>query len=240
MKYHIVWANYGLNSQMDAIGYQFGCIPSERKPWYRRFGVDWYISEESDNWKEKQARMKKFWFYFSIGENAMGSTLLAHHTHTQFHSLIHTLAGSNEIQHLSVQFQHLLHPSWLLRLPQRPPKDERSKEDTRNQPLAGAQTAEAVYQSLVLGDRKEISKVVMCPIPAWSPSSATLTLRAVFSTSYDSWFLGGCLRFATDVHLNSIKRPHRRSMTTTERPFKASIVVYRPFTRWCRHISVQL
>ena len=123
----------------------------------------------------------------------MGSTLLAHHTLTHFHSLIHTLAGLNEIRPLSVQYQHQLYPIWLLRLPQRPPKDERSKEDTRNQPLAGAQTAEAVYQSLVLGDRKETSKVVMCPIPAWSPSSATLTLRAVFSTSYDSWFLGGCL-----------------------------------------------
>jgi hypothetical protein len=34
---------------MDAIGYQFGYIPSERKPWYRRFAVDWYICEESYN-----------------------------------------------------------------------------------------------------------------------------------------------------------------------------------------------
>ena len=52
--------------------------------------------------------MKKFRFYFSIGENAMGSTLWEYRRHTQFHSLIHTLAGLNEIQHLSVQFQHLL------------------------------------------------------------------------------------------------------------------------------------
>ncbi len=55
--------------------------------------------------------MKKFWFYLSICENAMGFTLLAHRTQMQFHSLIHTLAGLSEIQHLSVQFQHLLHPS---------------------------------------------------------------------------------------------------------------------------------
>ena len=48
--------------------------------------------------------MWKFWFYLSMCENAMGSTLLAHHTHTQFHSLLHTLAGLNEIRPLSVQF----------------------------------------------------------------------------------------------------------------------------------------
>ena len=160
MKYHIVWANYGLNSQMDAIGYQFGYIPSERKPWYRRFGVDWYICEESYNWKEKQTRMKKFWFYLSMCENAMGSTLLAHHTLTQFHSLIHTLAGLNEIQHLSVHFQHLFHPSWLLHPPQCPNKDERSKEAPRKKPLTDTQAAEAMHQSLVLGSRKEMSKVV--------------------------------------------------------------------------------
>ena len=121
MKYHIVWANYWLNSQMDAIGYQFGYIQSERKPWYRRFGVDWYICEESDNWKEKQTAMKKFWFYLSMCENAIGSTLLAHHTQLQFHSLIHTLAGLNEIQRLANQFQELLHINWYWR-PSKCPK----------------------------------------------------------------------------------------------------------------------
>jgi hypothetical protein len=165
---------------MNAFGYQFGCIPSEWKPWCRRFGVDWYICEESYNWKEKQTRMKKFWFYLWMYENAMGSTLLAHYTHTQFHSLIHTLAGLNEIQHLLVQFQHLFHPSWLLHPPQCPNKNERSKEAPRKKPLTGTQTAESVHQCFVLGDRKEISKVVMCPIPAWSPSSAISTLRPFF------------------------------------------------------------
>jgi hypothetical protein len=159
MQYHIVWASYGLNSQMNAFGYQCGCIPSERKPWYRRFGVDWYICEDNDIWKEKYTRMKKFWFYLSICENAMGSTLLPHYTHTQFHSLIHTFAGLNEIQHLSVQFQHLFHPSWLLRSPQCRKKDSRSKEAPRKNSLAGTQTAGSVHQSLVLGGRKEISKV---------------------------------------------------------------------------------
>jgi hypothetical protein len=159
MQYRIVWASYGLNSQMNAFGCQCGCIPSERKPWYRRFGVDWCICEDNDNWKEKQTRMMKFWFYLSICENAMGSTLLAHHTHTQFHSLIHTLAGLNEIRPLSVQCQHLFHPIWLLRPPQCPKKDGRSKEPPRNKPLTGTQTAETVHHSLVLGDKKEISKV---------------------------------------------------------------------------------
>ena len=240
MKHHIVWANYGLNSQMDAFEYQFGCILSERKPWYRRFGVDWCVCDESDNWKEKQTRMKKFWFYLSICENAMGSTLLAHHTQPQFHSLIHTLAGLNEIWPLSVQFPHLLHPIWLLRPPQRLKKDGKSKEAPRKKTLTVTQTAEAVHQSLVFGNRKEISKVVMCPIPAWSPSSATLTLRAVFSTSCDSWFLGGWLRFATDMHPNSITRPNRCSMVTSERPFTSSIIADRPFTRRRSHISLQL
>ena len=160
MKYRMVWANCGLNSQMDAIGYQFGCILSERKPWYRRFGVDWCICDESDNWKEKQTRMKKFWFYLSICENAMGSTLWEYRRHTQFHSLTHTLAGLIEIQHLSVQFEHLFHPSWLLHPLQSPNKVGKSKEAQRKKPLTGTQTAEAVHQPLVLGGRKDISKVV--------------------------------------------------------------------------------
>jgi hypothetical protein len=183
--------------------------------------------------------MKRFWFYLSTCENAMGSTLLAHHTHTQFHSLLHTLAGLNEIRPLSVQFQHALHPIWLLRPTQRPNKDGRSKEGPRKKPLTGTQTAEATHISFILGGRKEISKVVMCPIPAWSPSSATLTLRAVLSTNSDSQFLGGCRWFETAVHPNSITWPHRRSMVTSERPFKASIVVHRPFTRRRHHIPVQ-
>jgi hypothetical protein len=42
------------------------------------------------------------------------------------------------------------------------------------------------------------------------------------------------------VHPNSITRPHRRSMVTSERPFKPSIVAYLPFTRLRRYFSAQL
>jgi hypothetical protein len=48
----------------------------------------------------------------------------------------------------------LLHPL------QSPNKVGKSKEAQQKKPLTGTQTAEAVHQSLVLGDRKEISKVV--------------------------------------------------------------------------------
>jgi len=70
------------------------------------------------------------------------------------------LAVLNEIQHLSVQFQHLLHPSWLLRPFQCTNEDGISKEAPRKKSFAGTETAKAVHQYLVLGNRKEISKVV--------------------------------------------------------------------------------
>ena len=134
-------------------------MKSHWMPWYRLFGVAWCTCDGRDVWIKKLGTTWKFCFCLSMCENAMGSTLWAHRTHMQFHSLIHTLAGLNEIQHVSVQFQHLLHPSWLLRPPQCTNEDGRSKEASRNKPPTGTQTAEAVHQSLVLGNRKEISKV---------------------------------------------------------------------------------
>ena len=92
----------------------------------------------------------------------------------------------------------------------------------------------------VVLQEQNIQSCIMCPIPAWSPSSAKLTLTASFWANVKSWFLGGWLRFATDVHPNSMNRPHHRSIVTSERPFKPSIVAYLPLTRRRRHISLQL
>jgi hypothetical protein len=48
----------------------------------------------------------------------------------------------------------------LLRPPQCPNKDGKSKEAPRKKSFAGTQTAKAVHQPLLLGNGKEISKVV--------------------------------------------------------------------------------
>jgi len=68
----------------------------------------------------------------------------------------------------------------LLRLPQCPNKDGKSKEAPRKKSLAGTQNAEAVHQSLVLRDRKEISKVVY-------------TLSADFFEKWSHFNLGGMI-----------------------------------------------
>ena len=158
----------------------------------------------------------------------------------QFHSLIHTLAGLNEIQHLSVQFWHLFHPSWLLHPFQSPNKVGKSKEAPRKKPLIGTQTAEAVHQSIVLGDRKEISKVVMCPVPASFPSSTILTSRTASERNSVLNFLDGCRWFETAVHPSSITQPRRCSKVASKRPFEPSIVVHRPYSRRRRYFSAQL
>ena len=73
----------------------------------------------------------------------------------------------------------------------------------------------------------------------FSRNGAISILTASFWANVKSWFLGGWLRFATDMHPNSITRPNRCSMVTSERPFTSSIIAYRPFRRR-RHISLQL
>ena len=55
-------------------------------------------------------------FYLSLCENAMGWQHKVDNPHTHFHSLVHTMAGLNENQHLSIQFQQLLLLIWFWRL----------------------------------------------------------------------------------------------------------------------------
>jgi len=68
----------------------------------------------------------------------------------------------------------------LLRPPQFTNKDGRSKDAPRNETPTGTQTAEAVHQCLVLGNRKEISKVVH-------------TLQADFFEKWSHFNLGGMI-----------------------------------------------
>ena len=73
-----------------------------------------------------------------------------------------------------------------------------------------------------------------------SRNGAISILTASFWANVKYWLLGGWLRLATDMHPNSIMRPHRRSMVTSKRPFTSLIIAYRPFIRRRRHISLQL
>jgi hypothetical protein len=68
----------------------------------------------------------------------------------------------------------------LLRPPQCTNEDGRSKKAPRNKPPTGTQTAEAVHQSLVLSDRKEISKVAY-------------VLQADFFEKWSHFNLGGMI-----------------------------------------------
>ena len=170
----------------------------------------------------------------------MGSTLWEYRRHMQFHSLIHTLAGLNEIQHLLVQFQCLLCLIWFGRISQHLNISGKFTKPQHYHSLPSAQPVSYTYRSPHYCHRREISKVVMCPIPAWFPSSATSTLRAASERHSVLDFLGGHRWFETAVHPNSIKQPHRCSMVTSERPFKPSIVVHRPFPRSRHYFSAQL
>ena len=74
----------------------------------------------------------------------------------------------------------------------------------------------------------------------FSRNGAISILTASFWANVKSSFLGGYRRFETAVHPNSITRPRRRSVVTSERAFKPSIVVHRPFIRCRRYFSAQL
>ena len=74
----------------------------------------------------------------------------------------------------------------------------------------------------------------------FSSNGAISISAASFWANVKSWLFGGWLRFATDMHPNSIARPLRRSMDTPERTFTSSIIAYRPLTRRRRYFSAQL
>ena len=143
-----VWPNYRPNCKKNAIGPQRRYTPSERKPCYRRFGVDRYTYWKSDIAVEKLRRIYKFCFYLLFCENAMGCQHKLNNQHIQFHSLLHTLAGLNENQCPRVQFQELLHIIWLVRLSQHREIYCNSTKPQQNDLLTDTQTAEESYQSL--------------------------------------------------------------------------------------------
>ena len=88
---------------------QRGHRPSEEKPRHRQCGVDRYTHDDNGISVEKLRRIWKFLVYLSLCEDAMGCQYKLNNHHTHFHSLVHTLAGSNENLRLSIQFQELLY-----------------------------------------------------------------------------------------------------------------------------------
>ena len=96
---------------MNAIGPHRGYLSSERKPRYRRFGLDWHTNEEYDI-LEKLSRTWKLRFCLSLRENAMGYKLVSHHPCTQCRSLAYSLASLNEDRCRSVQIQELSDLIW--------------------------------------------------------------------------------------------------------------------------------
>ena len=106
--------------------------------------------------------------------------------HMYFHFLPHNLAGLNENQRLSFQFQQLFYLIMFWRLSQYRKIYCESTKLSQIGPLADTQTAEEAHRSLLKCHGSEISKVVMRLILAWFPSIATLTSRIVFVTKFDS------------------------------------------------------
>ena len=147
-QHEIVWPNDRTKWQENAIEYQNGCIPSEWKPRYRRFGVDRHTYWESGVAVEKLRRIWKFWFYLSLCENAMGCKHKLNNQHMHFHSLVPTLAGLNENLHPRVQFQELLYLIWYWRLSHHWQIYCKSTKLQRNDPLNDTQTAEESHRSL--------------------------------------------------------------------------------------------
>ena len=144
----------------NAIGPQHGCMPSERKPCYRRFGVDRHTCWESGIAVEKLRRIWKFWFYLSLCDNAMGSKHKLNNQHMHFHSLVHTLAGLNENQHPRAQFQYLFHLIWCWRPFQCPKNRGKSTKHPQNDLLTDTQPGEEAHRSPQYHHGSEISKVV--------------------------------------------------------------------------------
>ena len=73
MQYHIVWPNYGHNSQNYAIDLQSGCIIFDWRPFHRYVGVDSCTCEEYDFMVGKLTRVQLFLFYLSSWENRKDS-----------------------------------------------------------------------------------------------------------------------------------------------------------------------
>lgn len=70
---HIVWPNYGHNSQNYAIDLQPGCIIFDWRPFHRYVGVDSCTCEEYDFMVGKLTRVQLFLFYLSSWENRKDS-----------------------------------------------------------------------------------------------------------------------------------------------------------------------
>ena len=147
-QHDIVCPNHRPNCQKNAIGPQRGYMPSERKPCYRRFGVDRHTYWESGIAVEKLRRIWKFWFYLPMCDNAMGSNHKLNNQHIHFHSLVHTLAGLSENQYPRVQFQDLLYITWHWRLSQDWKIYCESTNPQRNDPLTDTQSTEESDRSL--------------------------------------------------------------------------------------------
>ena len=135
-EHEIVWPNYRPNCQKNAIEPQRRHIPSDWRPRYRQFGVDCCTYWQSDIVVETLRRLWKFWFYSSLCENGMSSKHKLNNQHVRLHSLVHTLAGLNEIQHPTAQLQELLYLIWFWRLSQHRKIYCKFTNPQRNDPLA--------------------------------------------------------------------------------------------------------
>ena len=147
-QHEIIWPKYRSKWQENAIGPQCGCIPSDWKPRYRWFDEGWHTCDDCDVAVEKLRRIWKIWFYLSLCENAMGCKHKLNNQHMHFHSLVHTLSGSNENLRLSIQFQELLHIIWFWRLSQHWKIYCKTTKPQRNDELTDTQTAEESHRSL--------------------------------------------------------------------------------------------
>ena len=170
----------------------------------------------------------------------MGYKHKLNNQHIHFHSLLHTLAGLNENQHPRLQFQELLYLIWFWRSSHHRKNYGKSTKHPQNDLLTDTQPGEEAHRSLQYHHGSEISKVVMCFIPAWFPSIATLTLMACFATKSDCRIFEGRRRFATVVHTNSTRLPRHRLELSSERYFKPSNVGYLPFNQRRHYFSLRL
>ena len=239
-QHEIVWPKYRTKWQENVIGPQSGFIPSELKPCYRQFGVDRCTYWESDIAVEKLRRTWKFWFYFSLCENTMGSNDKLNNQHIQFHSSIHTLVGLNENQCPRVRFQQLLYLIWFWRLSRHWKCHGRSIKTNQNSRLPGIWTTGEVHRLLQYCSSHEISKGVMYLSSACCRSSAISTSRTAIVTMSDCRILGGLGRFATVSQPAPTIQPHHRPMLSSERSSTSSNDGSLSSTRCLRYFSLWL
>ena len=166
--------------------------------------------DDHDILLEKLRRIWKFWFCLSLGENAIGSTLCSHQPYRQFHSLQHTLAGFEENQRLSTEFQELLYHILFWRPSQhyKITADPQMLHEKTHLPAFNPQKKHVIRLNSIM--KEKYQKLCRHSKRKFSSNRATTTLRTGCAEISNSLFWSSvfCDCCASELHNASTPSPY--------------------------------